>query len=205
MPQLSSREYRDFNLGEIEVRSAETGDQDQYIVEGYAMKWAPYPLYEYDGEIIYEEFKRSCFEGCDMSDIIFQENHEGQVLARLRNDTLEIILDDIGMFFRANLSLSQKSRDLYEAVKNRLMDRMSWGFAPDQYEYDKLTRTIVHTRVKKVYDISAVSIPANENTSISSVRSFANGEISRMAQELRERERHEKALKTATLIKLGGI
>ena len=191
MPQMANREYRDFNISDLQLRSDEN---EQYIVEGYAMKWAPYKLYEDDGQPIYEEFKRSCFEGTDLSDVIFQENHQGQVLARLRNMTLEINFDDIGMHIRANLGLSQKSRDAYEAIKNGLMDRMSWGFIPGEYYFDKVSRTFIHTKIKKVFDVSVVSMPANDNTNISSVRQYIDGEIEKLAQELREHEELKEKL-----------
>lgn len=185
MPMLKNREYRDFGISNMEVREAEN---NQYIVEGYAMKWDAYPLYEDSDGTIYEKFDRNCFAGCDLSDVIFQENHEGSVLARLRNNTLEIKFDEIGMFIRANLGLSEKGRRLYEAIKNGLMDRMSWGFIPDEYEFDKISRTIIHKSIKKVFDVSCVSIPANDNTIISSVRSWVDGEIERNLQELKKIE-----------------
>lgn len=197
MPMLKEREYRDFALSDIVLSRSEEGENEQFVVEGYAMKWSPYVLYEdTDGTPVYEQFERSCFEGCDLSDVIFQENHTGSVLARTRNKTLEISFDDIGMYIRANLGFSQKGRDLYEAIRNGLMDRMSWGFIPGEYKFDKLARTFIHKSIKKTFDVSAVSLPANDNTIISSVRSICDGEIAKMTQELRE---HEETIKRIEL------
>ena len=199
MPMLKSREYRDCTITIQEGAP----DEGAFLVRGYAFKWAPYPLYEYDGETIYEEFKRDAFTDTDMSDIIMQLNHQGTVMARLRNNTLKLTLDDVGGFIEADLSKSQDARNLYEAIDNGLIDRMSWGFIPGDYHFDRNTKTIVHTRIKKIFDVSAVSMPANDTTEINSVREFADGEIAKFTQELREQE--EKIKKIVTLIDLGGI
>lgn len=199
MPMMKNREYRGF-----EFRAAEK--KDDYIVEGYAMKWEPYALYEDErGNAVFEEFKREAFADTDMSDVIMQLNHEGTVMARLRNNTLHINLDDIGMHIRADLSKSQDARNLFEAIDNGLIDRMSWGFFPGEYHFDRKSNTIIHTRIKKVFDISAVSLPANEGTSINSVRSYIDGEIEKMTQELRAHEEAKdkllRALKKGELLK----
>lgn len=199
MPKLNTREYRDCTI----TIQNEAPDEGAFLVRGYAFKWAPYPLYEFDGETVYEEFKREAFADTDMSDIIMQLNHEGTVMARLRNNTLKLTLDDVGGFIEADLSKSQDARNLYEAIDNGLIDRMSWGFIPGDYHFDRSTNTIVHTRIKKIFDVSAVSMPANDTTEINAVREFADGEISKFAQELREQE--EMKLRTLTRLKIGGF
>lgn len=200
MPKLANREYRDCTIT-IEEKAPDDG---AFLVRGYAFKWAPYPLYEDErGNKVFEEFKRDAFADTDMSDIIMQLNHSGTVMARLRNNTLRLTLDDIGGFIEADLSKSQDARNLYEAIDNGLIDRMSWGFIPGDYHFDRKTNTIVHTRIKKIFDVSAVSMPANDTTEINAVREFADGEISKFAQELREQE--EMKLRTLTRLKIGGF
>ena len=202
MPMLDTREYRDCT---ITIQNDEkASDQDAFLVRGYAFKWEPYPLYEDErGKTVYEEFKRESFEDCDLRDVIFQVNHEGVVMARTRNNTLRLTLDDIGGYIEADLSKSQDARNTYEAIANGLLDRMSWGFVPGEYHFDKRSNTIVHTKVRKMFDVSAVNFPANESTSISAVRSFCDGEIAKVAQELREQD--DLKLKTITKLKIGGI
>ena len=202
MPKLKTREYRDCTITITNDEGA--SEQGAFLVRGYAFKWAPYPLYEGErGNTIYEEFKREAFDETDMSDIIMLLNHQGTVMARLRNKTLTITLDDIGGFIEADLSKSQDARNLYEAIDNGLIDRMSWGFLPGDYHFDRQTNTIVHTKVKKIFDVSAVSMPANDTTEINSVREFCDGEIAKIAQELREQE--NKKLATITKLKIGGF
>ena len=77
--------------------------------------------------------------------------------------------DDKGLFICADLSKSSGSKDLYEEISSGLVTKMSWGFLPGDpgdYYFDQPTRTLIHKRVKKIYDVSAVSIPANQDTEI---------------------------------------
>lgn len=182
-----SREYRSYSV------AFSVPEDEEYMVEGYATTFdAPYD-FGIDGTK--ERILRSALDGADMSDVIFQLNHDGQTMARLRNGSLVIELDEHGMRVRAYLGGSRSGRDLYEAIKSGLIDRMSWGFAVPTggYEYDEATRTFTVTRVSKVFDVSAVSIPANEDTEIHA-RSYIDGAIDAGRQELARRERARRAL-----------
>lgn len=163
-----------------------------YYVEGYATKYEPYVLYEdFDGQPVYEKFEPGCFRECDMTDIIFQLNHAGTVMARLGNGSLIVEPDDIGLFTAADLGRTEAARRMYEEISTGMITKMSWGFILGDYYYDAQTRTIVHRSVKKIYDVSAVSIPANPNTEINA-RSWADGVIDMAARseaELDERRR----------------
>lgn len=119
-----------------------------------------------------------------------QYDHQGKVLARLSNGTLGIEPTEKGLFIFADLSKSQEARELYEEIKNGLVTKMSWSFTVADEEYDKETRTRIIKRIKKVYDVSAVSIPANDGTIISA-RSFINGVIEKEQQELLERRKRK--------------
>ena len=162
-----------------------------YYVEGHAARFEPYVLYELDDGPIYERFERGCFDGCDMSDVIFQLNHQGTVMARQSNGSLIVEVDETGLFTAADLGRTEAARRLYEEISTGMITKMSWGFIVGDYHYDKDTRTIVHTSVKKIFDVSAVSIPANQNTEINA-RSWVDGVIdlaARSEAELDERRR----------------
>lgn len=179
MPVVDGREYRNFEMRFSALEPESDGD---CIVEGYATTFDK--VYElYPG--FFEKVDRHALDGADMSDVIFQLNHDGIVMARMRNNTLSLFIDDIGLLVRANLRGCQAGRELYEAIKNGLIDRMSWGFRIDDggWEYDRETKTATITRVSKVYDVSGVSIPANEGTSIHA-RSYFDGVIEAERQEL---------------------
>ena len=162
-----------------------------YYVEGYAARFEPYVLYETPDGPIYERFERGCFAGCDMSDIIFQLNHQGTVMARQSNGSLIVEVDETGLFTAADLGRTSGARNLYEEISAGMITKMSWGFFVGEYHYDRDTRTIVHKSVKKIFDVSAVSIPANNDTAINA-RSWADGVIdlaARSEAELDERRR----------------
>ena len=162
-----------------------------YYVEGYAARYEPYVLYELEDGPVYERFERGCFDGCDMSDIIFQLNHQGTVMARQSNGSLIVEPDENGLFTAADLGRTEAARRLYEEISTGMITKMSWGFILGEYHFDQASRTIVHTKVKKIFDVSAVSIPANNNTEINA-RSWVDGVIdlaARSEAELDERRR----------------
>jgi len=173
-----------------------------YYVEGYAARFEPYVLFEMDGEPIYERFEPGCFDGCDMSDVIFQLNHEGTVMARQSNGSLIVEVDDNGLFTAADLGRTEAARRLYEEISTGMITKMSWGFIIGEYHYDVDRRTIVHTKVKKIFDVSAVSIPANQNTEINA-RSWADGVIDLAARS--EAALDERRRKLRLKIILGGV
>lgn len=186
MPVKKERQYRNLQAQSLQ-------NNEDYVVEGYAMTWQRYKLYDTDDGPVYETFERSAFNECDMSDVIMQYDHNGKVFARTSNNTLVIDLDEKGMHIRADLGKTAASRDMYEEINSGLVTRMSWGFMPKNFYFDKNTRTLVHTKISKVYDVSAVSIPANDTTEIHA-RSLVDGEIDKMMQELQVQERNKEKL-----------
>ena len=162
-----------------------------YYVEGYAARYEPYVLFEDEDGPIYERFEPGCFDSCDMSDIIFQPNHQGTVMARQSNGSLIVEADEVGLFTAADLGRTEAARRLYEEISTGMITKMSWGFYLGDNYYDFESRTLVHRTVKKIFDVSAVSIPANQNTEINA-RSWADGVIgvaARSEAELDERRR----------------
>lgn len=193
MPFKDGREYRSFALMQP------VPDGGGFIVEGYATTFDdPYEF----GRGVREAICSKALDGADMSDVIFQLNHEGAVLARLRNGTMLLERDAHGLKVRADLGGSQTGRELYEAIKNGLVDRMSWGFtvAPGGWRYDEATRTSYVEKIEKVFDVSAVSIPANEGTEIHA-RSYIDGVIEAEGREAAQRkaEQEERARVAAFL------
>jgi len=147
-----------------------------FYVEGYAARYEPYVLFEDENGPIHERFEPGCFRDCDMSDIIFQLNHQGTVMARQSNGSLIVEADEKGLFVAADLGRTEAARRLYEEISAGMITKMSWGFILGDNYYDFDSRTLVHKSVKKIFDVSAVSIPANQNTEINA-RSWADGVI----------------------------
>lgn len=195
MPMKSDREYRNMIM---EIRKAEDAEPDAMIVRGYASTFnEPYTLYEDDEWRLNEVVDAEAFANTDMSDVIMQYDHEGRVFARISNNTLTVTPDERGLLIEADLGGTELGRQLYEEIKGGYTNKMSFGFTVDADEVKdsrsedgkKLTtRTI--TSVRRLYDVSAVSLPANDATSIS-VRSLTDGEIGRIQAERLEAEKLE--------------
>ena len=193
----SDREYRDMTM---EIRTAETDEapEERKVVKGYASTFnEPYTLYEDDSWRFNEVVDARAFDNTDMSDVIMQYDHEGRVFARMSNNTLTVTPDERGLLIEADLGGTEQGRQLFEEIRGGYTNKMSFGFTVDGEDYldtkdtdgKALTvRTI--TSVRKLYDVSAVSLPANDATSIS-VRSLTDGEIERIQAERLEAEKLE--------------
>ena len=173
---------------------------DEKTVEGYATTFnSRYTLYD-DGEYrLVEQIDPHAFDETDMSDTIMQYNHEGRVFARISNGTLSLQPDERGLKIIADLSGTELGRQLYEEIKGGYTNKMSFGFRVDSdrrettEEDGKITVLRTITGISKLYDVSAVSLPANDATYISA-RNFSEGVIEevkqeRLAQEARERKK----------------
>ena len=196
----NDREYRNMTM---EIRQPEEGADQKKIVEGYASTFdEPYKLYSGEGWELWETVDRTAFDETDMSDVIMQYNHGGRVFARTRNNTLSVKPDEKGLFISADLGGTEIGRELYEEISGGYTDRMSFGFTVtgDTEEREQNDAGVwIYTRhitsVGKLFDVSAVSIPANDGTSISadavtrSIDDLRDGVIERIQAERLEEEK----------------
>ena len=184
---VKDREYRLINVADLEVREEKDGKK---IVEGYATVFdVEYRLWGDAQYEVLESVDRHAFDHADMADVIMQYDHEGRVFARLSNDTLKLNVDDHGLKVTAYLGGTEIGRNLYEEIKGGYTDKMSFGFTVANDEVkpdgDGFLRTI--SAVGKLFDVSAVSLPANDMTAISA-RSHCDGAIAEIDEEIRQRE-----------------
>lgn len=201
----NGREFRNIAPGSIQLREQDNKSQ---IVEGYATTFnEQYLLYDWRDYKVYEQIDARAFDDCDMTDVIFQYNHEGRVMARTRNKTLELKCDEHGLQIRADLSGTELGRQLYEEIQGGYTDRMSFGFtvAEDKREvienHETNVTTVIRTitKIGKLYDVSAVSIPANDATEISA-RSFTDGVIRELEQERLKKRAREQSIEALKLL-----
>lgn len=196
MPRKPNREYRNFSNFAPPI-SDET--KNKFDVQGRAVVFdTPTCLYECDGVKYYEVIARGAFDGCDLSDVIFNYNHSGKVVARLRNKTLSLDINDAGVDIFADLSGTEAGRALYEEILGGYIDKMSFSFSIAEEAYNTETHTRTITKVKKLYDVSAVDIPAYNETSIAA-RDFFEEEHEKEFKAL-EQERRRKLLIAKTLL-----
>ena len=201
---MQGRQYRSIDVSSFERRA----EGDEKIVTGYATTFnEPYELYRssWNGYryIVMEKVDPGAFDDTDMSDVIMQYNHEGRVFARTSNGTLELDPDEHGLHIRANLGGTEIGRQLFEEIEGGYTDKMSFGFRVGKDKREETeetdeetgvtTITILRTilSISKLYDVSAVSIPANDGTTISS-RNYAEGVIDEVRQEIAERENRRR-------------
>lgn len=123
-----------------------------------------------------EVIDSNALQATDLTDVRLCLNHDTSfVYARSRrnnaNSTMQIMTDALGLSFRAMLDIenSPKAQDYYAAVKRGDIDKMSFMFTIDGYEWENLesdhpTKHI--TSIGTIYEISAVTFPAYDTTSI---------------------------------------
>ena len=197
------RQYRTMKMF-VKKADDESLVDNEKIVEGYATTFnSPYTLWEDKDFIFNEQVDAKAFDGCDLSDVIMQYDHVGKVYARTSNGTLELVTDEHGLKIRANLGGTEDGRKLYEEIKGGYTNKMSFVFIVTDEAEEKITdeesgkdvylRTI--KKIGKLFDVSAVSLPANDGTEISA-RSLVDGVIAkRMAEKAKinaDEERKQK-------------
>ena len=185
----SGREYR--RMLEVRVKEPEGEDEESYSVEGYACTFnEPYELLNWGDYIVREQIDPHAFDECDMDDVIMQYDHVGRVFARNSNGTLKLETDDHGLHVDADLGGTETGRQLYEEIKGGYTNKMSFGFVISEdkreitFDHDTNATNVLRTitKIRKLYDVSAVSLPANDGTEISA-RSYADGVIAELEAE----------------------
>lgn len=126
---------------------------------------------------------------------LFNHNMD-MVLARTTAGSLKLSQDDRGLFCEFEMPDTTAARDLIANIEAGNVHQMSFSFSVgydgDSWEYEDTTvRRIL--KVKRLYDVSPVTLPAYRETSIS-LRSFIqdeNVDLDKLGEIL---FRHEKKL-----------
>jgi HK97 family phage prohead protease len=177
------REYRSFEFQTEEMR-----------VEGMPVVFEkPTVMAEIEGMRFYEIIDRSAFDETNMNDVVLNVDHGGKPAAKTKNGTLELRKTEDGLFMSADLSKNATGRELYEDIQNGFFDKMSFAFTVRKDSYDKNTRTRRIEKIDRLYDVSAVTFPAYNQTSISA-RSFFEAEADREMKERAEAQRREELI-----------
>ena len=189
-------ELRAFNF---EVR-AEQDEQHGNILTGRPIVYDQKTDLGWYDEII----EQGALADTDLRDVRFLVNHNTDMipLARSRNNnansTMQMSIDEEGMLIRVDLDVENNSeaKNLYSAVERGDIDGMSFMFTVDGDKWDDIesdhpTRTI--TKIERVLEVSAVTFPAYEQTSISargldSALDNAKSSLENVKTEARARE-----------------
>lgn len=139
-------------------------ESDEMIIEGYAAVFETETDLGWCKEII----SRDAFNECNMSDCVLKYNHNDNclILARTRNKSLELLVDNKGLKIRAKLIDTTQNRDIYKMIKAGLLDKMSFAFSVRKQEWDYENDVRRITDISQLFDVSVVDVPAYEDTEI---------------------------------------
>ena len=182
-----TRAYRAFEVRALP--SAEGSTAPSYRVTGYAATFEQETvLYEYDGIKYKEIIDRNAFSGAKMQDVVMNYNHGGKPVARTRNGTLTLTVDNKGLLVEADLSGTEEGRRLFEEIDGGYIDKMSFAFKIKSDSYDRAKHLRRLLSFEQIFDVAAVNFPAYESTSISA-RSWYSAEAERERAEAQKRKR----------------
>lgn len=206
----NKKEIRLASINDFDIELREEAEKEsKMIIEGYASVFDSETLIGDEEWGFYESIDRNAFDGADMRDVPLKYNHEDTVpiLARTRNKSLELTVDDKGLKIRAELLDTQDGIDMYKRIKAGLIDKMSFAFtvADEAVEFNKDDK-IPHRKIKKfdrIFDVSVVDTPAYEDTSIYA-RSLELAEAWEKPAEAEETRQSERNFALETLIKKYG-
>ena len=171
----------------VEFKNLIESEEKPHILEGYAVVFdTPTVLCEVDGIEYKEVISRTAFDDANLKDVCLKYNHcdSAFILARTRNGSLQITIDDYGLKFRAQLPDTTAANDIYELVKTGLIDKCSFAFRCEKDNYDEKTHTREITKIKRLYDVSVVDIPAYDDTNVEA-RSFFDGFAKKREDEIK--------------------
>lgn len=146
------------------TRQAET--ENDFVIEGY------FALYESETELfegMFEIITKGAFDNTLNNDIRALWNHDTQyVLGRNKSGTLELRTDDKGLFAIVKLPKTQYAQDLYTLVQRGDVDQASFGFNILGEDLEELASGGYRWRINEIdlHEISVVTFPAYENTSV---------------------------------------
>lgn len=184
----------------FDIQARQLGEENapELWVEGRAIVYdSPTVLFEWDGNEYSEQISREALQNCNMSDVIFNYNHGGRVMARTRNGTLTLEDRPDGLYVRARLDGTEQGRQIYGEIQGGYVDKMSFRFSVDEDSYNESTRTWTVRAIKRLYDVSVVDIPAYSDTYIEARRACAE----QMALESRRDAAAAAALRQRVIIK----
>lgn len=155
----------------VEMRAVDNED-GKMIIEGYAITYEQPATHVYGTRKFTEIIKRGALDYTDMADVPLRYNHNDTwcIMARTRNNSLQLIKDEKGLKIIAELIDTQSNRDIYKSIQEGLIDKMSFAFTVssggDNWTYgdEETLRTV--TNVKKLYDVSVVDTPFYDTTSV---------------------------------------
>ena len=180
-------------------------DEQKMVLEGYAIVFDQETLIGDKEKGFIESIDRNALKNANMKDVPMKYNHDDSflIIARTRNNSLRLTVDDIGLKIRAELIDTDSNKDIYKMVKAGLLDKMSFAFTVSSQKIDRSgdipKRTI--TGIDRLYDVSIVDLPAYDQTSIVVGRSLALVDTELMAMDMEDQKKKAEIIKKRIHIK----
>lgn len=186
----TEKETRLINIEDFTIERRDDGT-DGLIIEGYAA------VFNARANIcgwFEETIDKGAFDGADMRDVPMKYNHSDVVpiLARTRNNSLTLSVDDHGLHVRAELLDTTDGVDMYKRIKAGLIDKMSFAFTvlEDNWTYgENGTDYRIIKKFDRIFDVSVVDVPAYDETSIIARSKEIAEAASKSLLENREKQR----------------
>lgn len=178
-------------MKEVRTRAVElrAEDDEKMVIEGYPVVFNSVATHWGESEVI----DPHALDECDMADVPLKYNHEDSflIMARTRNGSLKLDVDEKGLHMTAELLDTQSNKDLYKCIQAGLLDKMSFAFVVDEDEYDSTTSTRTIKKIGRLFDVSVVDLPFYDDTSV-----FARGlDNFRIYADLKKQEKREQLKK----------
>ncbi len=181
----------------LEIRAIDN-EGEKMLIEGYAIIFDQPATHDYGGRKFTEMIRAGALDKADMKDVPLRYNHNDNVMimARTRNKSLRLIQEEKGLKIQAELLDTQSNRDLYKAIREGLIDKMSFAFTVadkgDTWTFgEKEIRREVNN-IAKLWDVSVVDTPFYDSTSI----------YARSLELLESEEKRLESLRELELLKL---
>ena len=192
---------KEIRYGELRAADMPDDTETKNTVEGYAVVFEQPTVIFSNGDTDYKEVvDRDALVGADLSDVPFKYNHSENVMvmARTRNKTLTLTVDKMGLNIKAELANTTSGNDMYELIRRGDVDKMSYAYTVAEDSYDHITQTRRILKIKKLYDVSAVDLPAYDQTSISA-RDYFNAQEEMEKRAVEEQQKSEMEIKRRRL------
>ncbi|MEP9852114.1 HK97 family phage prohead protease [Staphylococcus aureus] len=186
-----------------EFRAVETikaTDDEKMIVEGYALR---FNTLSNDLGGFVETISPQALKDADLSDVRCLIDHDSsKVLGRTTSDTLELNVDEEGLYFRTQLPNTTYAKDLYENIRLGNINQCSFGFILDEdgdtfekREDGLFKRTL--RKIKSLFDVSVVTYPAYNDTDVApALRSIEAIKEEELEEIRRQQKQQNDLLKT---------
>lgn len=182
-----------------EIRAMETikaVDDEQMIVEGYALR---FNTLSNDLGGFVETISPEALKEADLSDVRCLIDHDSsKVLGRTLSETLELEVDDEGLYFRCQLPDTTYANNLYTSIKRKDINQCSFGFILSEDDGDSFEkredglfkRTI--RKIKSLFDVSIVTYPAYNDTDVAPALRSIEAIKESEQEELRKAQQEEQ-------------